>query len=92
MVLDLRRQAWLHDMSQVYKGRIIGGPEAGRSIAVKIVDPHMRVAVDSDLALMRATAAVLECIPRLHWISLCETVQEFAFLMEDQVCSVTLLF
>lgn len=70
---------------------MIGGSEAGRSIAVKVVDPQTRIAVDSDLTLMRAVVAVLESIPRLHWLSLCETVNEFAHLMESQVCSLTQL-
>ncbi|CAM9437900.1 unnamed protein product, partial [Sphacelaria rigidula] len=72
-------------VAQVYKGRMIGGSEAGRSIAVKVVDPQTRIAVDSDLTLMRAVVAVLESIPRLHWLSLCETVNEFAHLMESQL-------
>lgn len=72
-------------MSQVYKGRMIGGLHAGRAIAVKIVDSSLRMAVDCDLGLMRATAAVLELVPRLHWLSLRETVNEFGHLMETQV-------
>lgn len=72
-------------VAQVYKGRMIGGLHAGRAIAVKIVDSSLRMAVDCDLGLMRATAAVLELVPRLHWLSLRETVNEFGHLMETQL-------
>lgn len=65
---------------------MIGGPYAERAIAVKVVDSSLRMAVDCDLGLMRAAAAVLEIVPRLHWLSLCETVNEFGQLMETQVC------
>lgn len=64
---------------------MIGGPFEGLQIAVKVIDRRVKGTVERDLALMRAAAHVLELIPRLHWLSLSETVDEFGKLMKTQV-------
>lgn len=64
---------------------MLGGQSAGRPIAVKVVDPRLKRTVDLDLSLMRAATILMELVPRLHWLSLHETVNEFGRLMETQV-------
>lgn len=72
-------------VAQVYKGRILAGEQAGRPIAVKVIDPTLKSTVALDLSLMRGAATLLELLPRLHWISMYETVNEFGHLMESQL-------
>lgn len=72
-------------VAQVYKGRFLAGEYTGEPIAVKVVDPSLKSTVDLDLSLMRGAATVLELLPRLHWLSIYETVNEFGQLMESQL-------
>lgn len=74
-------------VASVYKGRIIAGENAGRQIAVKVLHPDVQKAVQLDLAFMRGAATVAEMLPFLHlqWLSLSESVDEFASLMEMQM-------
>lgn len=43
-----------------------------------------------DLLLMKAGSWLLQCLPGLKWLSLCEIVEEFEKLMTKQVRTVTL--
>lgn len=72
-------------VAHVYKGRLLAGEHAGTPIAVKVVDPGLQKTVDLDLSLMRVAATVFELLPRLHWLSMYETVDEFGKLMECQL-------
>lgn len=65
------------------------GQSAKRPVVVKIVDPRLKGTIDLDLSFMRAAAGLLELLPRLHWLSLGEAVDEFGQLMEQQVCILT---
>ncbi|CAM9290423.1 unnamed protein product [Laminaria digitata] len=72
-------------VAQVYKGRFLAGEYTGDPVAVKVVDPSLKSTVGLDLSLMRGAATLLELLPRLHWLSICETVNEFGQLMESQL-------
>lgn len=74
-------------VASVYKGRIIAGENAGRQIAVKILHSGVYKAVQLDLAFMRGAAKAVEMLPflQLKWLSLSESVDEFASLMEMQM-------
>lgn len=72
-------------VAQVFKGHFVGGEHTGIPIAIKVVDPSLKSRVDLDLSLMRGAATLLELLPRLHWLSICETVDEFRQLMECQL-------
>lgn len=56
-----------------------------RRVVVKIIDPKLEKTIALDLSLMRAASRTLELIPRVHWLSLCEAVDEFGQLMRTQV-------
>lgn len=45
----------------------------------------MKRQVEMDLLLMKAGSWLLQCLPGLKWLSLCEIVQEFENLMTKQV-------
>lgn len=64
---------------------MLAGEDAGSSIAVKVIDRRLKTTVELDLSLMRGVARLLELLPRLRWLSLYETVDEFGQLMESQV-------
>lgn len=74
-------------VASVYKGHVIAGENAGRQIAVKILHPGVLKAVQLDLAFMRGAAKAVEMLPllQLKWLSLSESVDEFASLMEMQM-------
>lgn len=72
-------------VAQVYKGRFLAGEYTGDPVAVKVVDPSLKSIVGLDLSLMRGAATLLELLPRLRWLSICETVNEFGQLMESQL-------
>lgn len=61
------------------------GQSSEREVVVKIIDPSLRRTIDMDLCLMRAVSHLVELIPRVHWLSLSEAVDEFGKLMETQV-------
>lgn len=73
-------------VAQVYKGHMLAGEYSGRPVAVKIVDPGLKKAVELDLSLMRGAAKLLELVlPRVRWLSIPETINEFGQLMESQL-------
>mmetsp|Transcript_23336 Transcript_23336/g.30480 ORF Transcript_23336/g.30480 Transcript_23336/m.30480 type:complete len:540 (-) Transcript_23336:105-1724(-) len=69
-------------VAQVYKGHLVG---SGQKVAVKVIHPHMQQLILTDLDLLRLGAALLECLPRIKWLSLSESVEEFAGLMTRQI-------
>lgn len=64
---------------------MLAGEDFGIPIAVKVVDPGMKRTVELDLSLMRSVATFFEIFPRLHYLSMRETVNEFGQLMESQL-------
>lgn len=74
-------------VASVYKGRIIAGEHAGKQIAVKVLHPDVKRAIQLDLAFMKGAAKAAEVLPFIHleWLSLEESVDEFASLMEMQM-------
>ncbi|KAM6926819.1 putative aarF domain-containing protein kinase 2 [Lycodopsis pacificus] len=54
-------------------------------VAIKVVHPGIRKQVEIDLLLMKAGSWLLQCLPGLKWLSLCEIVDEFEKLMIKQI-------
>ncbi|XP_068169918.1 uncharacterized aarF domain-containing protein kinase 2 isoform X2 [Antennarius striatus] len=54
-------------------------------VAIKVIHPGVRRRVEMDLQLMKAGSWLLQCLPRLKWLSLCEVVDEFEKLMTKQI-------
>lgn len=50
-----------------------------------MIHPGVRVQVEIDLLLMKAGSWLLQCLPGMKWLSLCEVVDEFEKLMTKQV-------
>ncbi|XP_004069941.1 uncharacterized aarF domain-containing protein kinase 2 [Oryzias latipes] len=64
--------------SSVEKERLI-------PVAIKVVHPGVRRQVEIDLLLMKSASWLLQCLPGLKWLSVCEIVQEFEKLMTKQI-------
>ncbi|KAL6106429.1 adck2 [Pungitius sinensis] len=54
-------------------------------VAIKVVHPGIRRQVEIDIMLMKAGSWLLQCLPGLKWLSLCEVVDEFEKLMIKQI-------
>uniref|UniRef100_G3NI61 ABC1 atypical kinase-like domain-containing protein n=1 Tax=Gasterosteus aculeatus aculeatus TaxID=481459 RepID=G3NI61_GASAC len=54
-------------------------------VAIKVVHPGIRRQVEIDILLMKAGSWLLQCLPGLKWLSLCEIVDEFEKLMIKQI-------
>ncbi|KAF1386973.1 hypothetical protein PFLUV_G00100430 [Perca fluviatilis] len=54
-------------------------------VAIKVIHPGVRRQVEIDLLLMKAGSWLLQCLPGLKWLSLCEIVEEFEKLMTKQI-------
>jgi len=59
----------------------------GSQVAVKVIHPHVKAQIASDLRLLRFATSALDKIPLLHmeWFALPEAVEEFAVIMEEQL-------
>lgn len=53
-----------------------------------MIHPGVRRQVEIDLLLMKAGSWLLQCLPGMKWLSLCEVVDEFEKLMTKQVGNV----
>eukprot|EP00050_Salpingoeca_kvevrii_P019664 m.88946 g.88946 ORF g.88946 m.88946 type:complete len:557 (+) comp8517_c0_seq2:37-1707(+) len=71
-------------VAQVYRAKLKKDGTT-HDVAVKIVHPSIRRAVDSDLELFRFGAWCVEFIPGFHWLAVQQTVEEFASLMYRQM-------
>ncbi|XP_068459276.1 uncharacterized aarF domain-containing protein kinase 2 [Clinocottus analis] len=54
-------------------------------VAIKVIHPGIRKQVEIDIMLMKAGSWLLQCLPGLKWLSLCEVVEEFEKLMIKQI-------
>ena len=55
-------------------------------IAIKVLHPGMVEAMDGDIRLMKYVASLVDRLyPDVHWIALRECVDEFSFVMQQQV-------
>ncbi|XP_056271838.1 uncharacterized aarF domain-containing protein kinase 2 isoform X1 [Pseudoliparis swirei] len=54
-------------------------------VAIKVIHPGIRKQVEIDITLMKAGSWLLQCLPGLKWLSLCEVVEEFEKLMIKQI-------
>ncbi|XP_042351922.1 uncharacterized aarF domain-containing protein kinase 2 [Plectropomus leopardus] len=54
-------------------------------VAIKVIHPGVRRQVEIDLLLMKAGCWLLNCLPGLKWLSVCEIVDEFEKLMTKQI-------
>ncbi|KAM9376279.1 putative aarF domain-containing protein kinase 2 [Pholidichthys leucotaenia] len=54
-------------------------------VAIKVVHPGVRRQVEMDLLLMKCGSWLLDCLPGLKWLSMCEIVEEFEKLMTKQI-------
>jgi aarF domain-containing kinase len=58
---------------------------SNQKVAVKIIHPHIKEQIESDLDIMRMFAWFVELFPGMHNFSLSENVEEFAALMLSQL-------
>ncbi|XP_024137012.1 uncharacterized aarF domain-containing protein kinase 2 [Oryzias melastigma] len=68
----------LHEDSSTEKERLM-------PVAIKVVHPGVRRQVEIDLLLMKSASWLIQCLPGLKWLSMCEVVQEFEKLMTKQI-------
>ena len=66
----------------MYKAKI-----DGQLVAVKVVHPRVRQEIREDVEIMQAVTSFLEWWPRWQYLSLRESVDEFANLMTRQLNS-----
>ena len=79
-------------VAQVYKGHMYVGDDNGNCIpiAVKVLHPNIVDRMARDIYLMKYVASWVDVIyPDVHWVALKECVDEFSFIMERQVSSVS---
>lgn len=67
-------------VAQVYKGHLLEGDTA-TEVAVKLLHPGVRETIEADMALMKAAARWLETLPRLHYLSILDTIIQFEEVM-----------
>ncbi len=58
----------------------------GKTVAIKVVHPHIKEQIESDLNLISVVASILDSIPfiGLHWFALPDAVGEFGDLLRRQ--------
>lgn len=81
-------------VAQVLKGRVkvlsnphdIHSPPIEKEVAIKITHPGVKQSIVADIELMRTISSTLEYwIPSIKQVSLCDSVEEFAKIMIEQV-------
>ncbi|XP_059192005.1 uncharacterized aarF domain-containing protein kinase 2 [Centropristis striata] len=75
---ERRHPEWQHGESNAEKEHMI-------PVAIKVVHPSVRRQVEIDLLLMKGASWLVNCLPGLKWLSLCEIVEEFEKLMTKQI-------
>ena len=75
-------------IGQVYKGTILQGPNAGKTVAVKVLHPSIAFGIKADLDIMRGVAWLLnkwDTTGKTEWINVGGMVEEFAGLLSFQL-------
>ena len=76
-------------IAQVYKGKLFTTNKRNIKtpvdVAIKIIHPDVYDSIRLDLEIMKNIASFIELIPRAHWLSIHESVEEFSKLMENQI-------
>uniref|UniRef100_A0A6B2L3F4 Protein kinase domain-containing protein n=1 Tax=Arcella intermedia TaxID=1963864 RepID=A0A6B2L3F4_9EUKA len=67
-------------IGQVYRARL----REGKQIVVKVLHPTVEATLDVDLALMAFFAHVIEMLPGMKWLSLCDAIAQFSISMKAQ--------
>lgn len=71
-------------IAQVHRAVIMKDDEPMK-VAIKIIHPEVPSTSYADIHLMLSLATLVEKLPRLRWLSLRESVEEFAGLMQNQI-------
>lgn len=74
-------------IAQVHKAKWKNDDIDGSSkdIAIKILHPNVMHTINTDLRIMRTLAHLIDCIPTMEWLSLCDEVNNFSILMNMQL-------
>ena len=72
-------------VAQVHRGTMLSGPDAGISVAVKVVHPATRWEVELDVDILRGLVGVLQLVPAVRDLGLSDAVEEFDALISDQM-------
>lgn len=70
--------------AQVIKGYIIDETKP-RPVAIKVINPNVKLSIETDLEILRIFCNALEIFPRMRMFSLSESVEEFSKLMIMQL-------
>ena len=71
--------------AQVYKAKINSTPFYNKEVAIKILHPDIKNKFLRDLTVLRAMVNSLSWVfPQLQWLSIKESLEEFAHLMNQQ--------
>lgn len=84
LVLDDHEPVGSGCVAQVYKGTLKSAT-GEVAVAVKVLHPKVRDQITRDIDIARGIAAFLELLPRASWLSIRESVEEFAALMNGQL-------
>ncbi len=68
-------------IAQVHRGVLANGTE----VAVKVRHPSAARVIDTDLAIIRFFARLIDKIPSLHWVALPESAETFSETMANQL-------
>jgi len=73
-------------IAQVYKGTVINDRGDSIPVAVKLIHPHVQKMVTRDMEILQFFAHLFETlVPRLEYLSMSDTVQQFSENMHQQM-------
>lgn len=73
-------------IASVYLGLL---KDSKQQVAVKIIHPGVEEIITADIMIMKTVSTLLECLPGMSTLSICESVEEFEKLMINQVNFIT---
>jgi aarF domain-containing kinase len=68
-------------VAQVHRART----RDGREVAVKVLHPNIADRIESDMRLLHALASLVQMLPRMEFLALRESVEQFATTMVAQI-------
>jgi aarF domain-containing kinase len=68
-------------VAQVHRARTLDG----REVAVKVLHPNIADRIESDMRLLHALASLVQMLPRMEFLALRESVEQFATTMVAQI-------